>query len=348
MTPHDSNDQDLDWAQTARYFAGELAPEQARAFERQLECDDSRRQLLTEVRASWEASRAPRGAWNVEAGLERLRESVVKAAPAPLRLPPGMRRAPAFIISPRRLVPMALAASLVALAASGAALWSWYQTSRTEAPAPAAMNEVATQRGQRADILLPDGSRVTLGVASRLRYPRDFGVGSRTLELKGEAYFHVVHDDARPFRVQAGPAELEDIGTAFVVRAYDREPVRAVVAEGAIVARRAAAPSDTALLTAGQLAVVDRGGIAKQNNVSIDRYTAWMRNELVFDDAPLDVVAEELSRWYDIEVRIADGPVGARRFTGTFLRQGLESILRRVAAAANVTVQRDADGWRFQ
>lgn len=342
---------DLDWAQVARYLGGELPEAEARALERWFERDEAHRRVLAETRAAWEATASPRAEWDAETALQRLRNAVAHAAGEPDSLrrlrPPRVR----VLARPEhRFLPAAIAASLALVGLSGALVWRlWHAAPPVNAPpVPPVMTEVATRRAERAEVRLTDGSRVVLGVASRLRYPRDFGVGSRTVELEGEAYFDVVHDEARPFRVRAGPGELEDVGTAFVVRSYGGRSVLVVVAKGAVMVRRPAASTDGVLLTAAQLARLDDAGIVRRDGVRVDRYLAWTRGELVFTDAPLVDVAAELSRWFDVEVSVGDSAIGARRFTGSFGREAVTSVVRALAAATDVDVDRADGGWRFR
>src|SRR5262249_19827673 len=81
--------------------------------------------------------------------------------------------------------------------------------------------EFSTQRGQRAEIRLNDGTRVILAAESRIVVPPDFDSTARLVTLTGQASFDVVHNAARPFIVRAGAALIRDIGTRFDVRAYD-------------------------------------------------------------------------------------------------------------------------------
>ena len=210
----------------------------------------------------------------------------------------------------RRRAPWAALVSVaatIALAATG--VHALRGGARPAAPPARTMRTIATSRGQRAQIQLDDGTQVVLGVASRLRFASDFGIGTREVYLDGTAYFHVVHDDAKPFAVHTANAVTRDVGTRFVVRAYPGGQGTAVVVTEGSVALEApdAGAAHAAVLTRDQLGVLADGqSSARVSAVDPSRYTAWMRNRLVFHDTPLAAVARELQRWYDVDVRLGD------------------------------------------
>ena len=72
---------------------------------------------------------------------------------------------------------------------------------------------------------LSDGTQVWLNAESSIRYPAMFTGKERRVELIGEAYFEIVHNEAQPFVVQIDGMEIHDLGTAFNVNAYADEPV---------------------------------------------------------------------------------------------------------------------------
>ena len=115
-----------------------------------------------------------------------------------------------------------------------------------------------------------------------------------------------------------------------------------------LVARRPAVSGDSAVLAASGLAEIDERGIRTQAGVRVEGYVAWMDGELVFDDATLDEVAEEISRWYDVDVHVDDPMIASRRLTGAFRRQAVDAIIRSIAAAVDVTADRIGSSWRFR
>ena len=215
-----------------------------------------------------------------------------------------------------------------------------------------AMRIISTAIGQRADIRLSDGSRVALGVDSRLRLAPDFGERSRDLYLDGTAYFDVVHDSTRPFRVHTTTAVAQDVGTRFVVTAYPGSgSTQVVVAAGAVTLR---APHDSTApavqLEAGNLARIT----ADWNPVVVsavdpEQYMAWMDGRLVFHDTPLTDVVDELHRWYDSDVRIGDSTLARLPLSASFdaesFRESMQVIttilpLRAVRRDGTVTLYR--------
>ena len=207
------------------------------------------------------------------------------------------------------------------------------------------MREYATAPGQRAMVRLPDGSQVTLSVASRLRYPESFpGAARREIHLEGEAVFEVKHDSRRPFVVHSGDAVTEDLGTTFSVRAYPTDTaVRVVVTEGSVElrARRLPAGRRGVVLVAGQLGELNRNGnTVVRSEANASRYLAWRDGRLTIDDTPLRIALPELSRWYDLHFVLHDPTLGNRILTASFGGDSVTQTLDLVAAALDARYER--------
>lgn len=309
-----------------RYLKNRSDAAEVRRVERWASESAVRQRYLDALRALLE--RAPHRAkaraelaWNRLAG--RLEGSPVPstARPASVRRRPELVRhsaaprqsdqlkADAFL--PRRGSRSAalLAAAAVIAALAGSALLGRAGNRRAAVPDASPMRLIATAAGQRAEVRLSDGTRVELGVASRLRLAPDFGGDSRDLYLDGAAYFDVAHDSTRPFRVHTSTAVTQDVGTRFVVTAYPgNQSTQVVVAEGEVMLRSSHdSASPPVSLDAGHLArIAGEGGHVVVRAADPAEYTAWIDGRLVFRDAPLSEVAAELERWYDVDVQIAD------------------------------------------
>ena len=244
---------------------------------------------------------------------------------------PGRAREFSFSSS-RWTTGLQVAAALVMAAGAGAAMAMWLR-SRQATPAQAVL-VATTGAGERATFRLSDGTSVMLGVASRLRYPRDLGGNSREVSVEGEAYFDVVHDARRPFVVHAGQLVAEDLGTQFTVRLYPEDGgARVVVREGRVAIRASAAGASERVVGAGQLGRLGRGGAPSIETADVRQYFAWTEGRLVLDEVPLREALPQLERWFDLEFRLADSALGDMPLSATLKAQPTTDVLNNLAAS---------------
>ena len=324
----------IDESDLLRFIEGECTPEEAIAIQRWLSADPRRAELLEELRAVWRLTGDATRDWKVPEARRRLLEARNHTSgPRGLELVPGSRK---YAATPSWSAawPLRIAVA-IGLAVAGAAFWALHTR---EAPS----REYATAAGQRSELTLSDGSRVVLGVATRLRVPGDYGARERAVELEGEAYFIVRHDARRPFMVRTRHGTTEDLGTEFDVRAYPEEAeLRVVVAAGSVAIRPAGGTGAVALtLRPRDLALIDaRGEATVTTGVTLENHIAWIRGRLVFDDAPLRAVVAQLERWYDLDMQ-ADPALDDERLTISFTTESPDEALAALAKVLNVRVTR--------
>ncbi|SFQ77541.1 FecR family protein [Pseudomonas sp. NFPP07] len=242
---------------------------------------------------------------------------------------PSIRRRP--------LLRYAVAASVLAVAV-GLGLFSGLN------PPALYSAEFATAPGERRHVALPDGSQVDLNSRSRLRVR--YEQGQRSVELsEGEAMFSVEHDSSRPFVVTAGPGKVTVTGTRFDVR-RDAAQTRVAVEQGTVrVQGRDAADSDFVNLSAGLGTAVDaRGQVAAAYAVDPQALTAWRSGKLVFNNASLNEVAAEVSRYREQPLRVGSEAVGRLRLTSVFKSDDTDALLKALPSILPVAVKTHADG----
>lgn len=349
-----SDDNSIDWSLLERHLAGEASPADDLALTRWLDADPSHRELLEGLRALWQRSRTRPARYDSAAGWAELERAIDEGeTPAEvIALEPRRRTARFGLHTPSqyRMSWVARIAAVLLLAAGAAGVWQL--AVRRSAPAfrPAQLREVTTARGQRATVRLADGTRVELGVDSRLRYAPEYGADSRDVYLEGQAYFDVVHDARRPFAVHTARALVRDIGTKFGVRSYaDAPAVEVVVAEGAVAlvgGRRVGATLDSLVLKRADLGRVDAAGrLASVHGVDVAARLAWTEGRLVFTDTPLGDVLPELSRWYNASIRLGDSSLADLRYTASVKDESLPQLLNLLGAALELRVERDGAVW---
>ncbi|MET3879504.1 FecR domain-containing protein [Chitinophaga sp. OAE865] len=175
-----------------------------------------------------------------------------------------------------------------------------YNSRNNAASASLVYNTVATPRGRQFRVILPDGTAVWLNAASSLRYPVTFPEEERNVTVTGEAYFEVAADAHKPFTVKTdNGTAIRVLGTSFNVNAYtDESALRATLLQGKILVKTT---TGNQVLLPGEQAVVGQSiTVNKQANTS--QAIAWKNGIFNFQQAPLEVVMRQISRWYDVEV----------------------------------------------
>lgn len=208
-----------------------------------------------------------------------------------------------------------------------------------------------TRLAERREVVLADGTRIALAPATTLRYL--LSDTARTIELTGMAQFTVTHNAQRPFRVHAGQATAEDIGTVFTVRAYADDPsVRVAVREGEVALAGATRDRVTTArplaLRAGRAGSVSVDGtITADTTVSAMRIEDWTSGTLSFRDASLNEVARELHRWFGVEVEVGALPSSTVRISASYPAPELAAVLDAITTATKVRALRTERGIRF-
>lgn len=193
-----------------------------------------------------------------------------------------------------------------------------------------AFNTMATPKGRQFQLLLPDGSRVWLNAASSIRYPVVFRGAERKVEVKGEAYFEVSPDPARPFFVKTQNQLIQVLGTGFNVHAYNNETSeQTTLVQGSVKVTLSAGKPLYAVLGAGQQALLDnrKQSLSVLENQS-EAATAWKNGYFHLENIPFEKVMNQLERWYDIEVVYANGVPDLRFYGGISRNMTLDALIR--------------------
>ena len=185
---------------------------------------------------------------------------------------------------------------------------------------------VKADKGDKATIELPDGTNVVLNSASQLSYLNNFGENVRRVQLNGEAYFKVAHDEKRAFIVQVGDLEVKVLGTSFNVSAYeDAKDVTVVLLEGKVG------------VYAQKISHIMKPGDKIEYNKATHKITAtqvhpndyieWTKGNMYFEKESLENIMKTLSRIYDVEIRFDSNKLPNEYFTGTIPGGGIQNAL---------------------
>jgi len=191
-----------------------------------------------------------------------------------------------------------------------------------EIPAEIKYNTLTIPRGGEFFLQLADGTKVWLNSETSLRYPAQFGPNERRVELTGEAYFEVAHNENSPFIVESRGQTVTDIGTEFNISAYTENPiVTTTLVQGSIAMYANTSPAKVLTLEVNEQGAVNReNGKISKRIVGTYQYIAWKSGRFVFENQPLSQIMETLARWYNVDVVFSQEALKNFHFTGDLKR----------------------------
>ena len=253
----------------------------------------------------------------------------------------------------RSSLPWAIAASFLLVVGTGSVgyVLDWF--------APG--DVYTTSIGDVSSIPLADGTVVTLNTASRIRV--EFSPKERRVVLeRGEAYFAVRRNAARPFVVVAGDHRIVDVGTRFSVR-REAAGLRVVVTEGMVrlegpraeghsVRGAALAPPLKSLaemdvrLSAGAVAFAQNGDllVQKESVRQAEDMMTWREGFLTFHDTTLADAVAEFNRYNDHRITIEDPRTAGIRISGTFRPTDYQAFVRLLHDGYSVEIHDTSEG----
>lgn len=204
-----------------------------------------------------------------------------------------------------------------------------------------------TRIGEQRVVVLSDDTRVALNTNSELEI--DYSKAQRRVVLDhGEALFEVSKDASRPFLVFSGDQVVRAVGTKFVVR-HDHGQTRVTLLEGRVevLGPQATPRAPLAVLMPGQRLTVTANAGAALDMPPLDAVTAWRRGEIVFDNMTLIGAAEELNRYSDTHLIIADPRLASLRVSGIFSTKDVPEVAKAFAALYHLKVEQDGTDYKL-
>lgn len=242
----------------------------------------------------------------------------------------------------------------------------FYLKNDTPKPAENMPRVIATKKGSKSSIVLPDGTKVWINSDTRLSYNEEAWVNGREVELFGEAYFDVVKNEKKPFVVHTNVMDIKVTGTAFNVRSYDTEKnSEATLIRGSVEVYLNKKDRQKITLNPNEKLVVQNSYVHQQTSSqanetsnqaavqlltihtdpadSTSNETKWVKNTLVFDREAFEDILPVLERWYDVKITVKNNIISDRKFSGTFQNDSLEDVLEsfRFSIGFNYTIQKN-------
>lgn len=184
--------------------------------------------------------------------------------------------------------------------------------------------DYATATGESRSIRLDDGSQLQLNTDTAVQV--QLAQGERRVRLlRGEAWFDVARDPARPFVVSAGEGWVRVVGTRFSVT-NDAGQTRVKVAQGKVEVNAGFGPG--VFLEPGQAVEYAAGTLAALHLFEPASAFAWRQRQLVFSQQPLAEVVAELNRYWPGQTMLLGDGLRQRKVSGVFEIDKPDAVLK--------------------
>jgi transmembrane sensor len=201
-----------------------------------------------------------------------------------------------------------------------------------------------TDTGEVRLIPLDDGSIATLNTQSEMEV--SFSRETRLVRLiRGEGYFEVAKDKARPFIVSAMGMEVRAVGTAFTVRTLPSRVVDVRVQEGVVEVAKPTRTNQAVRMAANMEARIgDNGDSISPVAVTPDnvqRELLWREGRLSFESETLANAIAEFNRYNRTAIILADQDIGSRHVTGLFSATDPQGFAKAIALSMDLSTRSD-------
>lgn len=216
--------------------------------------------------------------------------------------------------------------------------------------------EYIVPKGSKSTIKLPDGSVVWLNAGSKLVYANNFDQKDRNVYLTGEAYFSVVSNKEKPFKVHTSDLIVRALGTKFNVKAYPEEKtITTTLEEGVIdiqiIKGSKGTQNKQIKIKPKERLVFIKSSVGREEimahkaieevkkiqsisdnikvelNVNTELYTSWKSDKWVIEGLTLKCLAPMLERRYNMKIYFANDGLDQYKFTGILQNETVEQIL---------------------
>ncbi len=212
-------------------------------------------------------------------------------------------------------------------------------------PADDANTEVtmSVSNGQKADIILADGTKVYINSDSRIVYDNTYNKKTRMVSLEGEAYFEVAKDKEKPFIVKANGINVQALGTSFNIRAHkDDKSVAVILISGKVKVddgRHEAYMKPNERLVCN----LTNGQFEKSELHPNASNLLWRSNELALYGESFEEICTMLTRMYNCKFIFKNEKAKQYTYHGIIKNGSLNNVLEYISQAGGINYKIESD-----
>ncbi|MDO4163704.1 MAG: FecR domain-containing protein [Bacteroides sp.] len=230
----------------------------------------------------------------------------------------------------KRLTMRRVVLELVKIAAIIVLVWggiSYFGTPEEEKKE--SLQSIYVPAGQRAELMLADGTKVWLNSRTTLTFPGEFSGDTRGVKLDGEGYFAVARNEEQPFVVETNKCNVRVLGTEFNVKAYETDSVwETALLQGSVELLLPGSVADGMRLEPNTMVSLKANKLVKSSIKELD-YFRWREGLICFYNITVREMFEKLELYYGVDIKVNNQKILTNRYTGKFrTSDGVEHVLR--------------------
>lgn len=201
------------------------------------------------------------------------------------------------------------------------------------------ITEITAKNEIKEQIVLPDGSLVSLNADSKLEYPKEFTDIERKVKLTGEGFFNVTKNPEKPFIIETENAEVRVLGTSFNVNTkLSENKVEVFVETGLVELKRRNNSNEKILIEPGDVGVLTKDKLERLVNTN-NNIIAWKTHEIIFREDKLSDVIHILNSVYNTNIICENQEVLNLNYTSTFVNQEISSVINVICVTFDLKVE---------
>lgn len=240
----------------------------------------------------------------------------------------------------RRMV----AAAAIVLIIGGTAL---YRTALLNLANPVHQLQMVTAKGQHKQLLLSDGTKIWLSPATTITYPDKFRGDKRLVNIDGEAFFEVKHDEDHPFIIQSANIKTTVLGTSFNVDAYkNKATINVTLVSGKVAVALLTGKPQQQIMLPNQRAVFNKATslLIKQDYPDARKFLTRREGVFQYRGTPLQVVGQDMQDQYGISITI-NAQLSGKAFYGSLkTTDSINQTLNKLCTIMEVKLIKTGDG----
>lgn len=195
---------------------------------------------------------------------------------------------------------------------------------------------MSVSNGQKADIVLADGTKVYINSDSRIVYSNSYNKKTRVVSLEGEAYFEVAKDKEKPFIVKANGINVQALGTSFNIRAHkDDKSVAVILISGKVKVDDGR--YETYMKPNERLVCnLANGQFEKSELRPNANYLLWRSNELAFYGESFEEICTMLTRMYNCKFIFNNEKAKQYTYHGIIKNSSLNNVPEYISQAGGI------------